>query len=227
MGFEELLSSLEEKGKAQEREVLSAAQAEARKIAKNSEHEAQKILEKAQHAGQAEGNEQKAEMYAAARLRAKRIIAEAREKAVENVLAELRDEMYGFTKTKEYSDLLVKLAKSGVKAIGPGAVVKARKEDEKNLRSAGLNMSPILLQCLGGVIVETADGRVRVNNTLESLLEQFTPQLKQRAYEELFGKAKKFNLPQQMNTESKANTMQTTANKTKPKKKSKQKNRNQ
>ena len=194
MGFEELLSSLEEKGKAQEREVLSVAQAEVRKIAKNSEHEAQEILEKAQQAGQAEGNEQKAEMYAAARLRAKRIIAEAREKAVENVLAELRDEMYDFTKTREYSDLLVKLAKSGVKAIGSGAIVKARKEDEKHLRTAGLNTSP--MQCLGGVIVESADGKVRVNNTLESLFGQFSPQLKQRAYEELFGKAKKFQLPQ-------------------------------
>ncbi|HNT60779.1 MAG TPA: V-type ATP synthase subunit E, partial [Candidatus Bilamarchaeaceae archaeon] len=91
-----------------------------------------------------------------------------------------------FPKDKAYPRFLNSLVEKGMKELGEErAVVHVAKADRKHLRGGKYQVKDGL-DAWGGCVVESADGNVRVDLTLESLLSQKRDVLRKRLYASLF-----------------------------------------
>ncbi len=190
MGLEELLNEVREKASAQEKALLSEAQGTASELLEQARGEATKVIA----AGRAEGEAlavEESRKVSSAELRAKRILAEAREKIIAHAIDRLRAKLGALASAKAgekkalYERLCSSLAKKAVAEIGGTAVLYCRKQD----RPLASRHAPVRseINCLGGVIAEDAAGRVRVDYTFERLLEERADELARIAYGHFFG----------------------------------------
>lgn len=125
----------------------------------------------------------------AARLKAKRIVQDAKYGMVEKALDEATDLLMEKTKSrKEYEKLLEQLISQGLKQVGDkNSTILVRKADLQFARKFGKCEE---YDCMGGAIIVSSEGRIRINNTLEALLEKNKELLLEKAFEMMFGKAK-------------------------------------
>ncbi|HSB46986.1 MAG TPA: V-type ATP synthase subunit E [Candidatus Bilamarchaeum sp.] len=187
MGIEKLKGSLLSEAGEDAGKILSESQAKAKLILDEergkraaSKAEAEKSVEKTLA-------EQKNERIAWARLESKRIIAEAREDAIKSVLEEFFEELGSVRKSQEYRKFLADAAASAVAELGTGATIHVAKGD-KALISAPKGAKVVEdLEGLGGAMVESDDGKIRVDMTLETLFESRRDDMRKRIYENLFG----------------------------------------
>ncbi len=187
MGIEKLKGSL-----------ISEASEDARKITESAEAQVKGILdeERARRASlkkEAEAEvgrlleEQRNERIAWARLESKRIMAEAREDAIKDVLEDFFDALGGVRKSPEYKKFLSSSVAEAMAELGAGSTVRVVKGDKALLGSVkGAKISEDL-ESLGGAIVESADGKIRIDLTLETMYESRKDDIRKQIYEKLFG----------------------------------------
>jgi vacuolar-type H+-ATPase subunit E/Vma4 len=187
MGIEKLKGSL-----------LSEASEDAIKIVQSAEAHVSGMLDeersrKAEMKKDAEKDvarrleEQRNERIAWARLESKRVIAEAREDAIKGVLEDFFDGLKGAKKTPEYKRFLGKMIPEAANELGGEVVIHVLKGEK--IMVPAVKGSKILedLEALGGAIVETTDGKIRVDLTLETLFETKRDDIRKGIYEKLFG----------------------------------------
>lgn len=131
--------------------------------------------------------EHEKERIAWARLEAKRIIAEAREDAIKATFEDFFSLLTDVRKSRIYGEFMKRILNNALKEIDKGdATVHVVKGDRKFIN--GFKGKVVEdLDCMGGLIVETNNGKVRVNMTLESLFETKRDVLRKSIYEGLFG----------------------------------------
>ena len=183
MSFENLLKTLEEKARTEEAASLNVAKTEAKKIQAQASEQVKQIMDEDKIEGQRLGNEQRLEINANARLKQKKIIGEARETLLNEAILGIQPLLEEYVGTPAYEKTLLRLAKECEQLLGNGAVLYCKKEDEKKLKSSGLKVAGNV-KIIGGVIGETSDGKIKVNNSFETLLEAHWEKLKQTAYKE-------------------------------------------
>ena len=193
MGIERLTSSLLKEADEEATKVIQAAEWHVKKMKEDerSKHtalknEAEKEIEKLL-------SEQKNERLAWARLEAKRINAEAREDAIKHVIDDFFSSLKEVKKGKEYKNFLSKNVSAAVTELGGMKLkVRVRKEDKKLLsrlpKSCKVSTD---LDALGGALVETHDGKMKVDLTLETLFELRRDELRKMIAGKLFGGEKK------------------------------------
>jgi len=187
MGIEKLKGSLLSEASEDARKIVEAAEThvarmvaeERSKIAerkKGADREVERLLE-----------EQRNERIAWARLESKRIVAEAREDAVQGVVEEFFDSLEGVRKSPEYRKFLARAVPQAAEELGGDVSIHVVKGDKALVPAPkGARVSEDL-DCLGGAIVETADGKIRIDLTLETLFETRRDETRKRIYEKLFG----------------------------------------
>jgi V/A-type H+-transporting ATPase subunit E len=168
---------LEEEAKAQADAILAEAQEQRKRALEQAKREAGELVTRERN-----------EKVAAARLRARRMLAEAREDALNEVMQRLRAELAAYAKKRDYEKTLRRLAESAAKEIGGDVVLHTNKHDERFLLRDGMGQS---IECIGGVLVSSKDGRISINNTFDALLEERREELRSRAFSMLFGSAAK------------------------------------
>jgi len=84
-----------------------------------------------------------------------------------------------------YAKAFQKLARNGLKQMESGAI-RCRKQDAAMARKLGRLGEP--LECSGGLVIESPDGRVRLDATFDGMLEEHKDELGRKAFELLFGK---------------------------------------
>jgi V/A-type H+-transporting ATPase subunit E len=187
MGIEKLRGSL-----------LSEANDEAARIINEAKNQAAHLLEE-ERKGQEEIGaraeteveqmiaEERNERLAWARLEAKRIMAESEEDAIKGVMEELIEALSSMHGSAEYKEFMKSAISKASEELGGNVVVRVTK-GEKSLVPKGKGMKvEDDLDALGGAIVETADGRIRINLTLETLLDTRRDDLRKQIYQKLFG----------------------------------------
>ena len=130
--------------------------------------------------------ERKKEEMASARLEAKRIIENAYEKKFREVLDELALEFKKFRKTKKYGKWLNTLLKEALKELEENensTVVHVSKGDKKLIKTKAKVKED--LEDIGGLILETKDGKVRVNYSFTQLLEMAKENLRVKFMSEM------------------------------------------
>jgi vacuolar-type H+-ATPase subunit E/Vma4 len=187
MGIEKLKDSL-----------LSEAGEDAQKIIRTAEEQAESMMEEERGKRSAMKQEAEAEVermlaeqrnerLAWARLESKRVMSEAREDAIKNVLEEVFGALESCRKTPEYKRFLTKSVASAVAELGEGAVIHVVKGDKALLGTAKGARIVEDLEGLGGALVEASHGRMRIDFTLETQFESRRDDIRKRIYDRLFG----------------------------------------
>ncbi len=188
----EILDSSHSKAKAAERQ----AEDEARKILHDAHFAAKKIEEAAHSEGLAFVESERKERLSAAKLEAQKAISEAREAAVNAALESVWQAFAARRKGQAYRSALLRLVDAGIAELGHGRpVVRCNAIDRKLLARRHYRLgSPI--ECEGGAIVETPDGRIRSDCTLEAIFASQKESVRKELYERLFGgQGEKIEIP--------------------------------
>ncbi|MFH0835191.1 MAG: V-type ATP synthase subunit E [Candidatus Micrarchaeota archaeon] len=186
MGLDKLRNEIRERTGRQVKAEEGKAAEERTEILAQARKEAKKLIETERVKSEEEAKGARVEV-SAARLKAHRMAAEAREEVVREVIAEMRNELEELAGSKAYEKTFEKLVKEGAKEVGEEFVLHVRPHDRELAKKYGpVGKEPITT--IGGVIVSTKDGRVQANNTFEALLEEHEEEIKREVFAKLFGK---------------------------------------
>ncbi|MBI5159262.1 hypothetical protein HY992_04030 [Candidatus Micrarchaeota archaeon] len=196
MPLEELREEILEKSKKETYEVLKEADLEAKKVLLDAKTRGEQEIENARQEATKVIERQKSERLSAARLEAKMILAEAKEESVKAVQEEAWNSLEKIRKGRDYEKLLRELIQKATDAIDGIAVIHANKQDLKTakkiveeIRTATVSNDAI--DCAGGALVTSKDGRVRVDATFEAMFQEHDEYMRRTAYAELFETRKK------------------------------------
>ena len=190
MGLKEMSEELLKGAKAEATRIENEGENNGERMLEEASGKRKKILEDAQTEAETLAANEKNEEIAAAHLEAKRIVSQAKEKAIENsmkgILAATAD-----ARDKDYRTLLKKLISEGMHEVGKDAVVMTNKEDKKLAHSLGFKVAEEMVDCIGGAVVSSPDGRVVFNNTFEARFEERKERTRTLVHKILFGKEAK------------------------------------
>ncbi len=198
MGIDRLTTSLLAEAKKQAEEITKAADWHLEKMLTEEKAKRAILLKKAEEDAMQLIEEQRKERLAWASLEAKRIISEAREDAIKSILEDLFTMLEDISKKSEYKDFL---KRTTVQALGElksdRLVLHCKKEDKAIVQTLVKDSTEIEddLNSLGGFILETADGKIRLNLTLESVFETKREDLRKLIYQKLFDLEHKKSVP--------------------------------
>src|SRR3989338_6980541 len=172
MGLEELRKGVLDKAQEEARALARETEAEAGALMQKAEAQRKELLEAAGHEAREMVESEKGEAIANANLEAKRELAKAREELVASVEEQAWKELLSVRKNKkEYAALLHKLIDKGRKALhdesaGGDVLAYVNAEDAKLVGELkGAKLAGDAIECAGGAVVTSADGRVRIDNT--------------------------------------------------------------
>ena len=183
--------------------ILDKVKAEADSIIKEAEGRAREEIDQAKKRQLAKLEEEKAKLMQEAREEATRIEAQAsvkvrhelsRAKAdvIDDIITEVKKAL---SDTSGDKSLLVSLVKEGVDTLGmdkgrvyvsPEDVSAVKKLLDGDKELAGKIVEVKECDCVGGVIVEDIEGKIRIDNTYHTRLEMLLPQLLPEIGRELF-----------------------------------------
>jgi V/A-type H+-transporting ATPase subunit E len=166
------------------RSMNRSTKAEVAKILEGSEREAESI---------------RRQILGSAELEARNSILRSLEEASNRIV---QDSLSAVTvkKPDDYERALAKLISEGALVIGKDATVNCNTKDKKVVGSIvkelnakkgmRLTVSNKSIGAMGGVVLESKDGTIRYDNTLEARLERIRPQLRREIVNILSGKSK-------------------------------------
>ena len=183
--------------------VVSKVSLDARSITNEAEEKAREEIERAKKQRDAkfeqerarvlaEAEQEAARILAQASIKARQMISSAKAEAVAKITDGARKELSGTSTAQSNLMSLVREAVGGLgtdKAriyLSPKDVSTAKEalQADKELSAKILEVREI--DCLGGVIAEDSEGKLRIDNTYETRLEMALPKLLPRISEELF-----------------------------------------
>ncbi|MBI5223002.1 hypothetical protein HY990_01125 [Candidatus Micrarchaeota archaeon] len=188
MSIEKLKTSLLSEAQAESERIINAAKSEAQKLIEEERSKNAAFLSSAREDAERILKEQSSERSAWARLEAKRIIAEAKEDAIKLTIEDFLAAVASLRKTPEYRQFMKRSVDAAIAEFGGGPVFLHVLAADKDLFSKTKNLSIVPdLDGIGGAILESEDGRLRVNLTLETLVETKKDELRGKIYQALFG----------------------------------------
>lgn len=187
MGFEELALELHKNAEAEGKKIVAAAEKGANKVEEEAREKAEEALREAKKEAHAYAKQESGERLTSAKLAAKKTVESAKDEAVEGSLHQVWNAFKASSLRKgTYPQLLQKLISEGMKELGTGdAVIYVRDEDRGLV--PGYKLAKLPPQYSGGAIIESANGKVKVNKTLEEAFEQKRSGLVKKIYDQLFG----------------------------------------
>jgi len=186
MGIDHLTADILAEARKEAKAITSAAEAE--KKAYLAE-EKQRVSNR-RNAAKAEADAfvfaQQRERIAWAKLEAKKIEGDARESVITNTMTELYKQLLTLRGTSGYSKFINQRVKEALEELSvSNPVVHVYKGDKKLLKGVTATIKEDL-PGMGGAIIESSDGSVRVDATLETLFEDKRELLRKMLYERMF-----------------------------------------
>lgn len=188
MGIEKLTTSLREEAQREAQAIIRDAESSVERMVSESNAKRVVLLKHAEEEARLLIDEERKERVAWARLEAKRILTEAKEDMIREVLNDFFALLKSVRKQPSYKEFLRKIvskATEELKAQAGDVIVYCTKEDKALLPDTKAKVVPTL-DSFGGAIVESADGAIRVDLTLESLFENKRDELRSLIYKKLF-----------------------------------------
>jgi len=196
MGLENLCNEIEHNSKARAAQILSDAKKEARKIVEDARASASASSQAAKKQALQFSKAEEQERITAAQLEEQKIISDAKDEAVRKCTRQVWEEFSQARKQPGYSKKLRRWAELALEELSSsGSVLRCAPEDKQILISAGFKLSPKPLECAGGVVAETKDGKVIVDYTLESIFEQNREKIVHTIHSKLFSHDEKLLQP--------------------------------
>ena len=187
MGLEKLKRSLIAEATSEADMIISSAEKEAKAILE----EDRKSIDAAKERIDAELDvvlaAQRQEKTAATRLEAKRLISEAKEDVLNAALDDFFIALKDLRDSSEYKKFLSNRVAKASEEISGELIVHVPKGDKELLpKSKNITIKEDL-DSIGGILIENASGKIRLNYTLETLIEKEKDELRKKLYESIFG----------------------------------------
>ena len=189
MSLQAILEAIYAAGEEEARQIESEARAKSQELLAAAEGEAEALRLRACQAAERPAAQECARIRQQARLESWRIAGAAREALIARALEGLREELASLRSRRDYPAILGGLAREALAELAPCLSPEEAPRLEADARDAAL-LDPLLSalgravtldpgrRCWGGVRATSADGRVAVDNTLESRLERAMPSLR-------------------------------------------------
>lgn len=187
MGIEKLTGSLVSEAQSEAAEIVKTAKWHVDAMLRSEYEKIGSLKEEAQARVSSRLEEQRNERLAWARLEAKRVIAEAREDAITYNLEGFFGELKGIRKDKPYKTFLKESVAQAVKELGGKVTIRIVKGDLPIISKVAGCKIVADLDALGGGIVESEDGSVRIDFRLETLFDLQRDSLRKEIHGRLFG----------------------------------------
>jgi len=171
MSLDSLIEEIRSRAEAELRAADEARKAASAKIGAERDRQIREITESSARTAEIEAARERAQRIAAAKLKARKMLYEARERRLEGALRETRDLLAGYTDRPEYAGVLKRMVQVATDELGRPLKVSGRAEDSARLqKAAGKAFDPTPQPILGGLIAESADGSRRLNLSFDELL---------------------------------------------------------
>ena len=183
--------------------VVGKVKLDAQKTVKEAEEKAQEETEKAKRQSEirfeeergrmlGEAEEEVARILAQASIKARQQLSSAKADAISKIIDGARKELSQVSSDETHVLNLIREAVEGLgvdKAriyVSPRDVSNVKRFLEADKELSGKIVEVKEYNCLGGVIAEDIEGKLRIDNTYETRLEMLLPQLLPKISEELF-----------------------------------------
>jgi vacuolar-type H+-ATPase subunit E/Vma4 len=171
MSLESLIEEIRARAEAELKATQDAAQTAEAKIAAERDRTVEELTAAAARTTEAEVTRERAQRIAAAKLKARKMLYEAREHRLEGALRDTRTLLAQYTDRPEYPAVLKRMVQVATDELGRAIRISGRAEDAARLRTAaGKSFDPTPQPILGGLIAETVDRSRRLNLSFDELL---------------------------------------------------------
>ncbi len=171
MSLERLVGEIRARAELEITTADAQAKTESARIANERDQRLEAIRSEAARTTQIETSRERAQRLAAAKLRARQGLYEAREARLTDAIGETRELLHEYTKSSEYPKVLERMVAAARQELGASVRISGRAEDAERIRSiAGGSFDPTPRTMLGGLIAETPDGSRRLNFSFDELL---------------------------------------------------------
>ncbi len=185
MSFEDLANELSRHAESEGKKLMNAAERAAEKTEDAAKEKAEETIRAAKKDASAYVKQESSERITSSKLSAKKIVGEARDEAVEASLKQVWQQFKSDSLRKNYAQLLSRLVSEGAGEIGASDVtVYVRGEDAQLI--SGYKTAKLPSEYSGGAIIESANGKIRVNKTLEEIFAQKKSLLRKAIYDKLY-----------------------------------------
>jgi len=171
MSLESLVDEIRRRGEAELAALTARRDEEVAKVAADRDRRLGELRTESARLTEAEVARERAQRLAAAKLQARKLLYEAREKRLTSALAETRSLLQEYTRSAEYPAVLKRMMVVATDSLGKQLRVSGRAEDAPLLaKVAGKSFDPSPQSIVGGLVAETPDGSRRLNLSFDELL---------------------------------------------------------
>lgn len=189
MGLHAILTAIRASGDSRVQEIEHRALDRATELLDQARREAEEMQRQARVYTAAPAAKERARIIHRARLEALRAVGNVREALVDAALEQTRGRLAGLRTHTNYPTVLRRLTKEALaeleRSLGEVETIRLQIDPlDRQLMESILNDLGLYLQvdfelnCWGGPVAKSEDGRVVVINTLEARLERATPHLR-------------------------------------------------
>ncbi len=171
MSLERLVDGIRARAQLEIATADAERRAESERIAAERDRRLEAIRSEAERATQAETSRERAQRLAAAKLKARQSLYEAREARLIDAIGETRKLLSEYTKSPAYPKVLERMIAAAREELGASVRISGRAEDAERLRAmAADSFDPTPRSILGGLVAETPRGDRRLNFSFDELL---------------------------------------------------------
>jgi vacuolar-type H+-ATPase subunit E/Vma4 len=171
MTLEDLVEEIRRRGEADLQKVSADRTKAETTITQERDRRLSEIWTESERVSATEVAREQAQRVAAAKLKARKQLYEAREARLGRAIEETKTLLREFTRSSEYPTVLRRMVGAAAASLGKEVRYSGRAEDAALLaKVAGKSFDPTPRPILGGLIAETADGSRRLNLSFDELL---------------------------------------------------------
>lgn len=171
MTLEDLVEEIRRRGEAELAAIGTARAKDVARIDADRDRRVADVRDSSKRATDADVARERAQRIAAAKLQARKLLYESRERRLRGALGGTRDLLADFTGSSGYPPVLKRMVAAASESLGKSVRIMGRAEDASALQKvAGKSFDPTPQPILGGLIAETTDGTRRLNLSFDELL---------------------------------------------------------
>lgn len=170
MAAESLLGEVEEKRKNTIQMLETEYTAKKAEVASRAAEQKSYVIESSKKEAQALSQRERIRILGAAKLQSKKMVFDATEQMLESNIGALRQVLADLASSKEYPELLARMAAYASKRLGGNVIVRSRPSDAAAFKKLGVKVGSSNLESMGGFKATNADGTLELDLTFEELL---------------------------------------------------------
>ena len=171
MSLESLVDEIRRRGEADLAALNTHRDEEVAKVVAEKDRRLAELRSERARVTEAEVARERAQRLAAAKLQARKLLYEAREKRLTSAIGETRSLLQEYTRSAEYPAVLKRMVAVATDSLGKQIRVSGRAEDASLLaKAAGKSFDPTPQTIVRGLVAETPDGSRRLNLSFDELL---------------------------------------------------------